>query len=151
MLLFLNILTWFKFEPRFLSLHFVPCFHTLQTWHLLLFSHLSLFFFNNVSREVGGTSLTSQLSLVLVIYWKLSNKSLHNNECYYHLSFLWVMGGNSPEWGSGLASFLLRLLSKYWPGLQSSEVYLGHRLTALNGVLTWLLAEPLFLTMWDSS
>lgn len=132
MLLFLNIL-WhdLNLSLEFLSLHFVPCFHTLQTWlHLFVFffPHLSLFFLITF-QELEGTSLTSQLSLSISYLLQRRNfpetKSFHNNG-YLLSSIISVsheFGSSLGKW-SGLA-FLIRLLSKCWPGLQSSEVYLG--------------------------
>lgn len=127
MLLFLNIL-WhdLNLSLEFLSLHFVPCFHTLQTWrHLFFFPPIFPYFF----KELEGTSLTSQLYLSISYLLQRRNfpetKSLHNNG-YLLSSIISVsheFGSSLGKW-SGLA-FLIRLLSKYWPGLQSSEVYLG--------------------------
>lgn len=76
-----------------------------------------------------GISLISHPSLSISYLLQRKNfpeiKSLHNNGHLLSsiISVSHEFGSSLGKW-SGLA-FLIRLLSKCWPGLQSSEVYVG--------------------------
>lgn len=94
----------------------------------VFFPHLSLFF-KITFQELEGISLISHLSLSISYLLQRKNfpetKSLHNNGHLLSpiISVSHEFGSSLGKW-SGLA-FLIRLLSKCWPGLQSSKVYLG--------------------------
>jgi len=161
--------TWFKFESR------VPvCCYISSHASIRCRPDFICFFSPScpIFQELEGTFLTSQLSLSISYLLQRRNfpetKSLHNNGHLLSsiISVSHEFGSSLGKW-SGLA-FLIRLLSKCWPGLQSSEVYLGletllprwcthmavgkslysspcetlHR-AAWHGVLvTWQLAHP---------